>query len=164
MDIVIQDANILIDLISSELIDDFFKLPLQVYTTDLIVNEITDSKQKKIINGYIKKGYITVLNFSFDEMIEISGMLNKNLTMPDGSVWFAAKKYDAVLLTGDARLRKSAEDGGVRVKGLIYIFDALVENKVITVSKAKKKLKEITTRNTRLPRKEIEKRLGGYWE
>lgn len=45
MKIAISDANIFIDLIAIDLIDQFFKLPLDLHTTDLVINELDHLEQ-----------------------------------------------------------------------------------------------------------------------
>ena len=45
--ILISDANIFFDLININLIDQFFAVPKKISTTDFIISEIEDEKQKK---------------------------------------------------------------------------------------------------------------------
>lgn len=39
--IVVNDTNIFIDLISVDLLDEFFSLPIDIHTTDFVINELT---------------------------------------------------------------------------------------------------------------------------
>lgn len=48
MDVVVNDTNIFIDLLSVELLEETFKLPIDFHTVDYVVSEIVDSYQKKM--------------------------------------------------------------------------------------------------------------------
>lgn len=43
--IVVSDTNIFFDLISVDLLNDFFQLPCKIVTTDFVVNEIEQPNQ-----------------------------------------------------------------------------------------------------------------------
>jgi hypothetical protein len=83
--------------------------------------------------------------------------------MTDSSVWYYAKREGCILLTGDKKLRSSAANDGVEVRGILYVFDALVEESVITPSAAADKLAQLRVVNSRLPKDEIDKRIK-LWE
>lgn len=51
--IIVSDANILFDLLSVDLMDEFFLLPFDIATTDFVIHEIQKPEQLKIINQYI---------------------------------------------------------------------------------------------------------------
>lgn len=66
------------------------------------------------------------------------------------------------LLTGDNQLRKQAIKSNVKVKGIIYIFDFLVESRIISPQQAAEKLQQLFKANQRLPKKEIEERISQW--
>lgn len=78
-------------------------------------------------------------------------------------IWYYAKQNNYTLLTGDRKLRNSAVNEGVEVRGIIYVFDELVANGIMTPSSAAEKLALLKSINPRLPESEIEKRLK-QWE
>ena len=49
MKIAIQDANILFDMIDGGFADLWFALGIETHTTDLVLNEIKEKKQKKVV-------------------------------------------------------------------------------------------------------------------
>ena len=53
MEFIISDACIFIDLIEINLINEFFDLPFEFYTTDFVINEIKDHRQLSIIKEFI---------------------------------------------------------------------------------------------------------------
>jgi hypothetical protein len=59
-------------------------------------------------------------------------------------------------------LRTRAINSNVAVKGIIYVFDALVENELIDPMLAADKLEELFRINQRLPKKIIGERIGGW--
>ena len=79
------------------------------------------------------------MSFSFEEIIEITDIHSKNTnnaSITDCSVWYYAKKTGGRLLTGDGKLRKSAEGDNVKVSGILYIFDNLVEYEILEKDEA----------------------------
>ena len=87
-----------------------------------------------------------------------------NVSIPDCAVWNYAKKHRYTLLTGDGQLRKKAIESNVTVKGIIYIFDHLVECEIITPQSAVIKLQELLKHNSRLPKSIIQERIEKWSE
>lgn len=165
MKIAINDANILIDLMKIDLIDEFFRLNFEFITTNLIVAEFEIDEQQNTINKLIKQEKLYVYNLSFDELLDIQSIKNKSskkLSFEDCSVWYLAKKKDAILLTGDNLLRKRAISDGVSVNGILFVIDYLIENEIITKQLAFEKLTQLISLNTRLPKNECEIRLNSW--
>lgn len=98
------------------------------------------------------------------EMMELVNFQRKmqdmtNVSIQDCSVWVYAKNNDYILLTGDSKLRKVAIKEGTNVRGILYIFDRMVEENLITPQKACEKIQLLRQLNGRLPSKEIDKRV-----
>jgi len=166
MIIAVNDTNILIDLINVGLIDDFLKLNFEFITTNLIVDEFKIDAQASIIDKYIQQNKLQAYNLTFDELTEVQNIKetsSKKLSFEDCSVWYLAKKKQAILLTGDNLLRKNAEKDGITVSGILFILDQLVENNILNKQTAHTKLKALQQINNRLPKNEINKRLN-LWE
>lgn len=165
--IVVSDTNILIDLVSIGLLDDFFELPIEVHTTDMIVLEIENSEQMDAIKHLISSNRLIVKSFSPKEMSDLlvlyaDASKRTNVSIQDCSVWHYAQKNNYVLLTGDMKLRKMVISTGVEVHGILYVFDLMLKHGVIAPKKAIDKLRALYNINNRLPEKEIEKRLV-FW-
>ncbi len=82
-----------------------------------------------------------------------------NISVPDCSVCYCARKYSATLLTGDRQLRKYAEKCEITVKGVLFLFDEFVGHGILSPQVAAEKLRRLTEINIRLPKSEIEARL-----
>ena len=160
MKIVVNDANILIDLISIDLLNDFLKLDFEFHTNDLVVNEIKIGIH--LIIEIIESNKLIVSETKAEDYANILALKTKNLSFEDCSIWYYTKKIEGVLLTGDAKLRKSVEKDNIEVRGILFVFDKLVENNIISLTKASEKLNELATINTRLPKREIEKCLAKW--
>ncbi len=63
------------------------------------------------------------------------------------------------MLTGDNRLRKLAEMDNLRVGGILFVMDRLVEYNIISAGYAAECLERLKERNKRLPQTEVENRL-----
>ena len=165
MKIVINDANILIDLVQLKLLKQFSELPFELYTTDVVYDEI-HVEQKETLDLLQQKGILNIIEIeeSSDDYQGIFNLLSKSrgLSFEDCTVWFYSKKMEGTLLTGDGQLRKCATKDKVEVRGIIYIFDELVKNDIIDLKIAIIKIKELESLNIRLPKKEINKRVANW--
>lgn len=162
--IVVNDTNVFIDLLDVGLLDEFFCLPWEIHTTDFVMLELLREGQKETVEVYETKGDLHVAEFEYDEFLKINNLYQKfksrtNVSLTDCSVWYYAKLNSYTLLTGDRKLRNSALNEGVEVRGIIFVFDALVELEVISKSIACERLILLKKHNPRLPQNEIEKRL-----
>lgn len=165
MKIVINDANILIDLSELDLLEKFSQLDFELYTTDFVFNEIDDKYQKKAVQKLKDNQLLNVIETTeSSDYQEIQSLLNTNngLSFEDCSVWHYSQKLAGTLLTGDGKLRKQAKKSGVEVRGIIYIFDKLVKEQHLSFSDAVDKIELLFQLNNRLPKKEIEKRINAW--
>lgn len=162
MEIIVNDTNIFIDLHSIGLLSALCDLPYDVRTVDFVVNEIKDQAQSEFLATLVGEGKIKIESFNIDELAEIieeHSAISGNLSVPDCSVCYYARKHSATLLTGDRQLRRYAEGNNVTVRGVLFIFDELVAQNIIDAGIAAQKLRELTNINVRLPKSEIEKRI-----
>ena len=143
--LIISDTNIFIDLISINVLDKLFLLPCDIYTTDFVVNEIKWPNQRAKIDKHIITKDLEEVSFGFDELIKISELhSNSSTSMTDCSVWYLAKETGGRLLTGDGKLKKAAEFDNVKVSGILYIIDNLVEYGVLDKMSAATLLNQLT--------------------
>lgn len=165
MDIIVNDTNIFIDLYSVGLLDALCSLPCEIHTVDFVIAEITQPTQATAVFSLVEGRKIHVHSFTSAEVIDIvneHAAVSGNLSIPDVAVCRYARSGAFTLLTGDRQLRKYAESKCVDVHGLLYVFDKMVENAIITPQSAADKLKELLTLNVRLPKSEIVARIGKW--
>lgn len=163
MEIIINDTNIFLDLYDIGLLDTFFNLPIRVHTVDFVVNEISRPNQAQAVQQLIDKGLLVVKAYpatNIPDLFQFKAECGGNLTLTDSTVIYYAKSMpDCRILTGDRQLRNRAEQRGIKVSGILYVFDQLVEQELLPRSEASKKLAELFRINPRLPKGEVELRM-----
>lgn len=165
MKILVNDTNIFIDLHSVGLLEEMCRLPYEIHTVDFVVAEIADADQRRIFDELVAQGGIFIDGFTADEVIEIveeHSSVSGNLSIPDCSVCYFARKHNVPMLTGDRRLRRYAEEQSIEVHGILFIFDELVKHDIISTSMAADRLQELFAINARLPKAEIRERINRW--
>ncbi len=160
MKLYINDANILIDIVQLELIDAFYSLDFELFTTDFVFEEINEEQRQSLLSDRL-----TILK---SDETEISGIFklmesHSGLSFEDCSVWYFAREIGATLITGDGKLRKYALGSGLDVKGIIFIIDELKNQKILQTTDCINKLRELKNINSRLPVIELDNRIK-IWE
>jgi len=119
MKLLLHDANVLIDLISVGLLDETFRLPYGMETTDFVVREIVIQNQREEIQRIIEDDKLTVRAASPELVSEIVRLYHEipALTIADCSVICQALATGAIVLSGDGLLRKTAKSKSLRVCG-----------------------------------------------
>lgn len=154
-DIVIQDACIIFDLIDLGLIGHFFDLNLTVFTCPEVIGEITDPDQLESTNVFINNGRLGVdRNGDFDKIEEIFNT-NAGLSLTDCSVLELALRRSGTVLSSDLSLRRTTKRSGLNVRGVLWIIDELVNQKIINSEEAIKTLNRYLQINSRAPKSEI---------
>lgn len=164
MRIVINDANILIDIAKLDLLEAFSNLNFDLYTTDFVYEELNEI-QKSPISTLLIKDHLTIIETEdIQDFQNITTLLeNSNgLSFEDCSVWYYSSKMSGTLLTGDGKLRKLASEDGVEVRGVLFIFDELINQNLLSYNDAVDKMKQLKLLNNRLPKNEIDKRIESW--
>ncbi len=159
--IAIKDANILIDCAEIELLDAVFQLPLVFKTTDFIWQEILVANQQDYIQPYIRAERLKVTSFTADEVLAISQLQYEStgISIEDSSALYLARKDSAILLTGDGKLRRVAQQTGIQVHGIIWLLDEVLRYALIDTASACKKIKLLKSKNPRLPAHALQERI-----
>lgn len=162
MKVIVNDTNIFIDLNSIGMLETICNLPYEVHTVDFVEAEIVDERQRLAFERLVSAGKIIVNSFTAEEVADIvtehSGV-SGNLSIPDCSVCYYARKNKVPMLTGDRRLRRYAEAQSIEVHGILFLFDETVRYGVLSPRIAASKLEELLRLNTRLPKSEITQRI-----
>lgn len=158
--IIITDTNIITDLSDANVLLEFIMLD-NVYICDMIkVNEINEQTGNiEIIN---KMKVISATSEDINRIIEIQKD-NPKLSVYDCINFVISKKYNALLATGDKRLREYALKEGVEVIRTIYIIKMLYEKEVIMKKQLIVALKNLLkSKKCIIPKEDIEKELEIY--
>lgn len=164
MRIAITDACIFIDLHDLKLTNLLFSLQVDIHTSYDVYNELYPTQQD-ILTEFHTTGKLTIHNISGDERILMQKQnYPKSLTESDKSVLFLAEKVDAMILSSDKVVRNCAKRRSIEYHGMLWVFDKLVEHKLLSFSEAAEKLELLIRTNMIYQNnadliKELEKRL-----
>jgi len=168
MRIVVNDANILIDLVDLGLLHHFFALEFEFLTTSLVLDELFDEQQEALL-PYIDGDVLEVHDMEADDLIAITIIQQgkPKLSQQDCSAFYQAQKNEGTLLTSDNALRKFAKEKAVEVHGHLWVFDCMVAAETISPERASEKLKElceVINPKLNLPKKECDRRFQEWGE
>ena len=144
MKVVVNDANLLIDIVKLEMVTVFFQLDLAFYTTDLVYGEVNEA-QAQYLQPYVDEGILRVERLTTEEIVELYEKTStiRNLSDNDLSAFLLAQKRQGILLTSDNCFRKYARDSEQEVHGHLWVLDILVEGQIITPAKASDLLRRL---------------------
>lgn len=144
MKVIVNDANILIDLVELKLLPHFFALEFDFLTTELVLAELFEEQYQSLL-PYINNGTLIVHEMTGDDLTEIYFLQTSkpSLSEQDCSAFYQARKNTATLLTSDNTLRAFAKEAQLDVHGHLWVFDRMIEADTITGSRACEKLLEL---------------------
>ena len=164
MQLLISDANILIDMEAGVLMETLFQLPMQFGIPDLLYYEEIEPGSP----GLAELG-LQIMEVSGDFVAyaqQLPGQHNhllpaNNGPKPGHNDYLALAKQEAcTLLTGDTNLRIVANKEQVNVMGTIGLLCAMIENQLLAVDDAFQALDRMKAGKRRLPWPEAEKMLN----
>lgn len=162
MKIVVNDANILIDLVELELLPHFFALKFEFFTTSLILEELLD-EQKEQLEVYIAEGVLIAEEMTSEDLEAIKKIEKQKpkLSQQDCSAYHQANTKEGTLITSDNVLRKFAQATNLDVHGHLWVFDQMVAQNTLAPLTASQKLNylcDVINTQLKLPKSECEKR------
>ena len=164
MKIAITDANIFIDLIRLGLLGCLFNLGMEIHTTREVYDQL-NTQQREVAAGFVQAGVLSIYNFSFQEWQEISLLdCPAGLEAADRTVFYYSKKIEALVLSGDKKLRTFCLNQDIDVRGILWLFDLFLERELITKITAVEKLTFLLSFNDRLPMDQCQQRLNSWGE
>jgi|TARA_R110000868_G_scaffold381692_1_gene648090 rRNA-processing protein FCF1 len=163
MKIIVNDANILIDLVELELLPNFFALEFEFFTTSLVFEELEEDQQGTL-QQYVESGSLLVYEMTNEQLSEINEIQKTKpaLSPQDCSAFYQAQIEEGILVTSDNTLRKFAKSKNQEVHGHLWVFDRMFEAETITGEQAINKLNElcqVINRHLGLPENECQKRI-----
>lgn len=157
MRVVVQDANILIDLQTGRVLDAFFCLGWEAHTTDAVLDEVEEP-----LDEAVRKGQLRVASLSSDQIAAVALLRlqqPRRISFEDCSVLDLADRLQAQLLTGDSNLRICAEQRKIEVRGTLWLLDRMIEEGVLTPRAGTMALGRMMKAGRRLPAAACEERL-----
>ncbi|RJG50584.1 PIN domain-containing protein [Motilimonas pumila] len=146
--LLISDANILIDMEEGGLLEAMFQLPFDFATPDILFFEELEEEHAHL------PGLGLALKEVSSEFMMYAMQLTGTYTQASRNDCFAlalAKQELCPLLTGDMALRKAAEKEAAIVKGTIWLVTQLVVHQKINIAQAKDAYNQMKANGRRLP-------------
>jgi rRNA maturation endonuclease Nob1 len=160
MKLAVTDANIFIDLIHLDLINAFFSINLNIYTTHEILEELNENQQA-IITLFETKNQIKIESpiHSSNQDLKIP---TTRLSSSDISAIILASQLNAKILSGDRLLRKIAEENKIEVNGILWIIESMIFAKIISSEIACEKAQLLMKLNKRMPADECKAKIVAW--
>ena len=148
MQLLVSDANILIDLEEGGLLTAFFDLPYEFTVPDILFYEELEEQHAHLLEMGLA---VRELN---SETMSYAFTLTQKASGPSRNDCFAialAKQENCPLLSGDKALRKLADKELIATKGTIWVVDKMVEENLITIEGARLSYEKMKSAGRRLP-------------
>ena len=163
MRIAVKDASILIDLAEGDLLGHWFQLKIETHTTDFVLGELKREAQWRRVSPFVDARLIQKHMTPPASMGEVVAHSQEHgISLADASAVLLAIRLKACLLTGDGRMRRTAQTQHVTVRGVLWILDQLVEQRVLPKGDAADRLDIICAAGSRLPREECAARIRAW--
>ena len=163
MDVLVSDTSVVIDLERAELIERIFALPCRFVVPDaLYENEIKDYGGARLVELGLE-----VRSLTGEQITEAQRFrsLERRISIHDSYALSLAKAEAAILLAGDAAMRRLAETEEVRCHGVLWVFDRLEEHQVVGAAALHAGLSRVVAHpRCWLPRNMVDQRLRRYAE
>ena len=156
MQMLISDANIIIDLEVGEQLENMFKLPYTFCTPDILFMGELALDHANLVELGLQLKTLTPASMFYAYQI--------NAVYPQPSIndmlaLALARQEDCPLLTGDKKLKKSATQESVVVRGTLWLIETLVEMRIITCDQAIASYELMQQQGRRLPFKMAKERI-----
>ncbi|HHF3239455.1 TPA: PIN domain-containing protein [Vibrio alginolyticus] len=146
--LLISDANILIDMEEGGLLEAMFQLPYDFATPDILFYEELEEE-----HAHLPDLGLELKEISSESMIyamQLTGAYIK-ASRNDCFALALAKQEQCPLLTGDMALRVAAEKEAAIVKGTIWLVIQLVVHQQINTEQARDAYRKMKANGRRLP-------------
>lgn len=158
MTILVSDTSVLIELERGGLLEPAFSCGLVMVVPDLLYQKEIEEE-----NGpYLRALGLGVVSLTPDE-VEFAQTIKVQrpaLSLPDCFALTCAHRPEHILVTGDGKLRKEAENRDVQVCGLLWILDQMEACGNFSHTLLHEGLSQISAHTRcRLPKDEVKKRL-----
>jgi len=129
MDVLVSDTSVVIDLERAGLIEHIFALPYRFVVPDaLYEKEIKDYGGERLLALGLQVRSLTGEQLAQAQRFRAR---ERRISIHDSYALSLAKAEAAILLAGDAAMRRLAEAEEVRCHGVLWVFDQLEEHQVV---------------------------------
>ncbi len=161
--LLVSDANILIDMNAGGLLRSMFQLKFSFAVPDTLFEE-------ELREDHPNLRYLGLQVLELDgETVKYAGRLVQKYASTgagtnDLLVLALAWQEECALLTGDPRLRDAAENEKVEAHGTLWLVEQMVNAEVIRPKRARQAYEAMREADRRLPWDEVEQQLRSFRE
>lgn len=161
MQLLISDANILIDADIGNLLNPMFSLGYQFGVPDILYYEELEER-----HPLLKTLGLQIMQLDPNLIKEVEKFARQPLKVSrnDLFAFVLARHHQCHLLTGDKHLRGLAESVGTIVHGTIWLVDEMLKKRKITLNAAHIAYDLMRANGSRLPWGEVEQNLSVFKE
>jgi hypothetical protein len=106
MKVVVEDANVLLDLVNGGILALWLGAGFENCTTHFVWQELAVTAQRQYVQPFVEAGLLQLEDVFRDWWSEILRLsYEMGISITDSSVWILARERRAILLTGDSKLR-----------------------------------------------------------
>lgn len=157
---VVKDACALIDLVEGGLLAHWFRLGIRTITSDFVIRETQEGTQWPAIRPHIEASNLEVLTLQGAELIAMQKSLGHlRISQADRSALFLAVRENAIVISGDNRVRLDGHAEGIEVHGILWVLGLLVDREIIDGPKAATALSTMLDKGAHLPGNLVTERL-----
>lgn len=158
MRLIIIDANILIDIEVSGLVEQVFRLDYEFAVPDILYEEEITPYTSDFKGTALKA--IEIDEDTNDLVLEKQDKYKATtLSRNDITALVLAIKHECILLTGEKDLRQTANNEGVEVHGMLWLIEQLFNNDLISLNEVQAVYEKMKRGDSRLPWDEVERQL-----
>ena len=146
--LLISDANVLIDLDEGGLIIELFQLPYALTVPDILfIDEL------EFHHGHLLEHGLQLKELTSESMTYAQQLVRRygGPSVNDCLALALAKQEACPLVTGDKRLRKAADQEHIEKRGTIWLLGQMLEHHLITVQQAEVARDLMRQAGSRLP-------------
>ncbi|MDF1836057.1 MAG: hypothetical protein P1U62_14430, partial [Alteraurantiacibacter sp. bin_em_oilr2.035] len=141
MSVLVSDTSVLIDLERGRLLEEVFKLPFDFAVPDLLyARELSGDFGDQLRALGLRIEALTPLELTRATMVRRQ---NASLSTPDTFAFAIAEARGWTLLTGDLGLRQLAQTERIAMHGVLWVFDQLADQNLVTFAQLHDALRRI---------------------
>lgn len=159
MQLLITDANILIDFIEGDLINEIFALNHTLQTPDVLFYEELADRHSDLLDLGLKLAALDAT--AMQNAYQLHSHYHA-VSTHDCMALALAKQAGCSLLTGDGLLRKTANLEQVDVKGSLWLMEQLLIESIISRQQCQHAFNNMKQAYRRLPWVEVDKLLARW--
>ena len=146
MQAAITDANIFIDLFDVDLLEDFFRLPYKVHTTQFVLDELSEEC------CLIVEEHCSISQVGSNDKTEIDSLeWSSGFSFPDKTILYIAKRDGMIVFSGEKKMMKWCSTNNLESHGVLFVLQQFIDAEIRSPKDVARKLLNLLSLNQWLP-------------